>query len=205
MKNANMKGMRRFFYVLWNSPSVGIVCMGMILIVVFTQTRFYINHTPSLPYRAFICIKGLTPEYGDFVSIHNHPTQRFKGLHYIKRLVGFPRDTIHIYHNHLYVEKTRTPLLIDVHHIGPLHPTTQAGKILRPLRDTIIPKNYVFVSADHPQSFDSRYEEFGLVREECITGKCFGLLPAHNPSGLRPRARFRGSTSSKKEEIRGDK
>ncbi|OJW55212.1 MAG: hypothetical protein BGO67_00455 [Alphaproteobacteria bacterium 41-28] len=177
MRGTSIDRIYRVFHVLWNSSTVGIVGLGMILSVVLTQTRLYINYTPSLPYKAFICIKGLTPHYNDFVSIHDHPTHFFKGLHLIKRLVGFPGDHVHIYHNHLYIEKTQTRLLIDTHHIGPLHQTTQDGKILHPLKDTIIPKNYVFVSADHPRSFDSRYEEFGLVKEECITGRCFCLLP----------------------------
>ncbi|HUX79819.1 MAG TPA: S26 family signal peptidase [Alphaproteobacteria bacterium] len=163
----------------WENAIVGIVGLGMILSVVLTQTHLYINYTPSLPYRAFICIKALTPQSGDFVSIQNHPTHFFNGLHYIKRLSGFPGDHVHIHHNHVYVEKTRTRLLTDTYHIGPLRQTTREGNALHPLKNTVIPEGSFFVSADHPHSFDSRYEEFGLVRKECITAKCFGLFKSN--------------------------
>jgi conjugal transfer pilin signal peptidase TrbI len=170
--NNTWRALREF----WKDAIVGVACLGMILTVVLTQTHLYINYTPSLPYKAFICSKALTPQYGNFVSIDNHPTHFFKGIHYIKRLIGFPGDHIHIHNDHVYVEKARTYPLIDTYHIGPLSQITQEGKKLHPLERKIIPKNYVFVSADHPRSFDSRYQEFGLVKAECIVGKCFGLF-----------------------------
>ena len=36
-----------------------------------------------------------------------------------------------------------------------------------------IPQQYFFVVADHKDSFDSRYQEFGLVRENYIEGKVY--------------------------------
>lgn len=57
----------------------------------------------------------------------------------------------------------------------PLLHHTKEGRPLTPLVlnefGMTIPKGYVFVAGDHPQSFDSRYEEFGLVPVEKIWGK----------------------------------
>jgi type IV secretory pathway protease TraF len=80
--------------------------------------------------------------------------------------------------------------LLASHHSGieifPLLKQTKEGNPLTPLsiknipegRNTqgiipegIIPKGYVFVAGDNLNSFDSRYEEFGLVPVEKIWGK----------------------------------
>ena len=70
--------------------------------------------------------------------------------------------------------------LLDSHHFGieifPLLKQTKEGNLLTPLSvknipGEIIPTGYVFVAGDNPNSFDSRYEEFGLVPMEKIWGK----------------------------------
>ncbi len=65
--------------------------------------------------------------------------------------------------------------------IFPLLKQTKEGNPLTPLSvkkfsegrnpEGIIPPGYVFVAGDNPNSFDSRYEEFGLVPMEKIWGK----------------------------------
>ncbi len=44
------------------------------------------------------------------------------------------------------------------------------GKQLNPLKSKIIPKGYFFVHGTHEKSFDSRYEDFGLVSYSDIKG-----------------------------------
>ena len=70
--------------------------------------------------------------------------------------------------------------LLGSHHFGieifPLLKQTKEGNPLTPLSvknisGEIIPPGYVFVAGDNPNSFDSRYEEFGLVPMEKIWGK----------------------------------
>lgn len=85
--------------------------------------------------------------------------------------------------------------LLTSHHFGikifPLLKQTREGNPLTPLSvkrffegdipkenifegvipEGIIPPGYVFVAGDNPNSFDSRYEEFGLVPMEKIWGK----------------------------------
>lgn len=146
---------------------MGGVCLATILAALFTQTQLYLNQTPSLPYKVFFCINRLKPQKGDFVSIYNHPTAYFGNIPYTKRLVGLPGDSIHLHH--AFVSVGFKP-------IGPLLENTRDGKPLHPLKKKTIPYGYVFVSADHSRSFDSRYEEFGLVKRECLIGKCFGFF-----------------------------
>jgi signal peptidase I len=53
----------------------------------------------------------------------------------------------------------------------PLLDRTTGGDPLTPLSAKIIPEGALFVLGDHPRSFDSRYEEFGLVPVDKIWGK----------------------------------
>lgn len=168
------------------------VCLGLILGFVLSQTHLTINHSPSLGYKAFLCFKGLTPKRGDFVSIEGHPTAYFEGLHYTKRLSGLPGERIQIHDDHEHdnhgqvnrvhdnrVHDNRiheSQMFVGDYFVGALRTTTRDGKPLHPLKSMTIPQGYVFVSADNFQSFDSRYEEFGLVKKTCITGICIGLL-----------------------------
>jgi hypothetical protein len=70
--------------------------------------------------------------------------------------------------------------LLGPRHFGieifPLLKQTKEGNPLTPLSvnnisEGIIPSGYVFVAGDNPNSFDSRYEEFGLVPMKKIWGK----------------------------------
>ena len=131
-----------------------LLCLLIFLMIVQTQTHLAINHTPSLPYKAFLCVKGLKPQKGDLVSIQGHQTKYFKDTHFTKRLLGLPGDEIKSL---------------------PLKKLSKDLKPLHPINSKIVPEGYVFVATDHPDSFDSRYQEFGLVKREYISGKCVGL------------------------------
>ncbi len=161
---SNLRNLQKGF---WKKPFVCFLSFGLLLAVILTQTHITLNQTPSLSYKVFLCINGLKLKKGDFISIHDHPTSYFKDIHYVKRLMGLPGDQIHLKNNQMYVEDVL---------IGSLQKTTNNGKPLHPLLIRRIPQGYVFVSADHPRSFDSRYEEFGLVKEKHIKGRCFGFF-----------------------------
>lgn len=141
--------------------------LGILLAFALSQTRLTINQSPSLGYKAFICFKGLKVRLGNFVSIQGHSTTYFEGVHFTKRLAGHSGDIIQIFQNKMFVRGN---------FVGAIRTTTRDGKPLHPLKATHVPEGYVFVSADNPRSFDSRYEEFGLVKESCITGTCIGLF-----------------------------
>ncbi|MFX6119214.1 S26 family signal peptidase, partial [Acinetobacter baumannii] len=53
----------------------------------------------------------------------------------------------------------------------PLLDKTKEGKLLTPLSISIVPEGYIFVVGDNIRSFDSRYEEFGLVPLDKVWGK----------------------------------
>ncbi len=126
------------------------------LVVFFQFTELGVNRTKSLPYQYFLIVKGFSFEKGDLVSIKGHQAKYIGDIPLIKRVVGVAGDQV-------------SPLLIS------LKRSTKKGEPLTPLAVKVIPEGYVFVNADHKHSYDSRYEEFGLVEVESIKGRAFGF------------------------------
>jgi len=122
----------------------------------FQFTELGVNRTKSLPYQYFLIVKGLSFKKGDLVSIKGHQAKYIGDLNLIKRVVGVAGDPV-------------GPLLLA------LKRSTKKGEPLTPLAIKVIPEGYVFVNADHKNSYDSRYEEFGLVSEETIKGRAFSF------------------------------
>lgn len=76
-----------------------------------------------------------------------------------KKVKGIPGDRIKVSCGHV---------LVDGVDVGLLQPTTRYGDKLHPIAEGVVPEGYLFVSGSHPESFDSRYAEFGLVPIEKI-------------------------------------
>jgi type IV secretory pathway protease TraF len=78
-------------------------------------------------------------------------------------------------------------LQLDIHDINSLwlgrqlkigRPKKQSkdGRILTPIKPKVIPKGMVFVSGEHERSFDSRYEELGLIPTKNLQGRLIALV-----------------------------
>ncbi len=95
-----------------------------------------------------------------------------------KRIVGLPGDQIQQEKQFIKVipqDRALSPTIL------PLLDKTSKGEPLTPLSHTTIPEGYVFVAGDHPRSFDSRYEEFGLIRMENIRGRAIAVFSSQYP------------------------
>ena len=125
--------------------------------------------------RYILVLKTSTFKHGDIVAIKDHPVSYVKETSFAKRVLGLPGDRI-------FKSKGCLSLLTggEIGKKGksivtltqlPLLETTREGKPLTPLSIESVPHGYVFVIGDNPRSFDSRYEEFGLVAREKIFGR----------------------------------
>ncbi|MBL0941403.1 MAG: S26 family signal peptidase [Alphaproteobacteria bacterium] len=133
------------------------------------NTQLLLNQSPSLNHKAFFIVKGLPARKGDLVSFRGHKAKYFSDVIFTKKIVGVAGEKIIRQSNMLWIEeKGRTPIF-------PLLPVTDEGEALTPLQATLIPQGYMFVKGDHPRSFDSRYEEFGLVKVGSFIGRTFAL------------------------------
>lgn len=152
-----------------------LVCLAAVLWVITIRTHLYECGSESLQgIRYILAVNGIRLKRGDIVSISGHDTAYVQGKTLAKKLIGLPGDVI---------EQTPKGILVSQTYPGfpevkiPLTPSlsllgeTKEGKPLTPISEKLIPPGYVFVAGDHPRSFDSRYEEFGLVPMERIWGK----------------------------------
>ncbi len=112
-----------------------------------------VNRSNSLPYWVFMSSsKHLdTIQRGTFVSFYLPSTN----TKLAKKVVGLPGDLVNVESEDIYVNNTL---------VGPICSETPSGKTLAPNAIDVIPDGCLFVSGDHPQSFDSRYANFGLLR-----------------------------------------
>lgn len=133
-----------------------------------TYTQLLESASESLDgVRYLLVLKSSAFKRGDIVSLQGH-TPHYVGDHiFTKRLIGLPGDRIIRNKTHLTLKAQNGAVSTTL----PLLTKTKEGDPLRPLSLDVIPEGYCFVIGDHPRSFDSRYEEFGLVKAEKIWGK----------------------------------
>lgn len=112
----------------------------------------------SLPKTLFFAMPITSPsalEKGQIVCFDHPDLNMSVG----KIIAGKPGDKISIQDQILYLN--------DVE-IGSIQTVSKSGKTYHPISEqTILEGNY-FVYTPHPESFDSRYQEFGLVKSDWI-------------------------------------
>lgn len=114
--------------------------------------HFRLNASNSLNFYIFTTSPLPSIERGIYVSL-SHPYS-YQDL--LKQIVGLPGDQILIRDQHVFINDTD---------YGYIHQVSPSGLVLSAISEGIIPEDFFFVHATHPQSFDSRYAEFGLVEK----------------------------------------
>jgi type IV secretory pathway protease TraF len=54
-------------------------------------------------------------------------------------------------------------------------PKLNSGNGITPTQDQVIPEGQVFLYSPHPKSFDSRYQEVGLVQVSDLEGTAIAI------------------------------
>lgn len=108
------------------------------------------NVSESLPHSYYLGVKLKEIERDQYVKFSHFACQ----IPLAKQIVGIPGDRIFVHDGTVFVNDR---------YIGTIHEYSRSGMALTPIDPGEIPEGYVFVSAIHTDSFDSRYREFGLV------------------------------------------
>jgi conjugal transfer pilin signal peptidase TrbI len=116
-------------------------------------------NSASVPFKVCLQVYNLKPKKGDLCSFD------FKGRTFVKYMVGISGDEIQRVGRVVYVGEARVGEAKETELLSPI----EEGKIL---------EGYVFMAGTHPDSLDSRYKEFGLIKESDIRGRAFGLVAA---------------------------
>lgn len=132
--------------------------------IVSNNVHIIVNRTESLPYKVFIQWVKETPKSGDYTLVFN----AFHGGYLIKQIIGKEGDV-------LSYDKDKN-LFIIKKQIGKIVSQTSDGRELHALTERLIPKNHVFLYASHERSFDSRYQEVGLVHKSRLEGRLVPVI-----------------------------
>ena len=130
------------------------------------HVHFIKSPTDSLPQRYFVQLPNIKPQKGDLTVVYNG---FYKGK-IIKRIIGVAGDQISTDgHGNIFINQQK---------IGRAHEHTnmQSGLTLTTIKPQVIPSGKVFLHSPHPRSFDSRYQEVGLVALSDLEGKVFAIV-----------------------------
>lgn len=128
--------------------------------------HFIKSPTDSLPEHYFIQFPKITPKKGDLTVVYNG---WYQGK-IIKRIIGVAGDQI--------TTDSEGNIFINQQKVGKAKEFTdlERGLTLTAIKPQIIPEGRVFLHSSHPQSFDSRYQEVGLVDVEDLEGLVIAIV-----------------------------
>ncbi len=123
------------------------------------------NRTDSLAHTLFFrtVADPEALERGSCVSFR-HPLSQTRVA---KIIVGLAHDLIAIHADEIYVNHVLR---------GNIQKESPSGSKLIPISAQVIPEGYVFVWSPHELSYDSRYEEFGLIPVHTIEDALWPLF-----------------------------
>ncbi len=125
------------------------------------------NWTPSLPYRmAWLAHGPHSLRRGDFIvfSFAGEAQKQYPGLRgqpFFKIVRGLPGDVVTVIDRHV---------AINGENVGVAKTQAYDHRPLVPIAATVIPPGHYYVQGSSPDSFDSRYQDSGLVRSEQVLG-----------------------------------
>lgn len=141
----------------------------ILLVILVTQVKLVYLTSESIPYKYCVQFYNIKPEKGDLCVFDYYPKGKTRKeskesrFTFIKYIAGVEGD---------YVKREGNKIYVNEKLIG----EAKGESELHPIDSKKIPKGYVFVRGTHKDSLDSRYEEFGLIKEENLRGKAIGWI-----------------------------
>jgi conjugal transfer pilin signal peptidase TrbI len=121
------------------------------------------NVSESLPFSYFLSTKLGEIKREMYVALE-HPKSSFL---LAKQVIGLPGDEITIRNQILYINDIAC---------GVIQKKNRSNQPIDPIQEGKIPDGYLFVYALHPDSYDSRYADFGLVAISQLKEKLWPLF-----------------------------
>lgn len=132
------------------------------------------NWTGSVPYTVALVRYGQRQplQRGDFIvyQFDGAAQRTYPGLRaqpFFKQVRGMPGDRVTVVGRQVFVNGVP---------VGVAKTHTFDRRPLAPIAETVIPPGCYYVQGTHPDSFDSRYRESGLVRADQVIGKVIPLF-----------------------------
>jgi conjugal transfer pilin signal peptidase TrbI len=150
--------------LLKNPILIGFIIFYAVVLFLGSRYTLYFNQTDSLPNKLFLVKKNTLPkEREEYIAFLPATNRYYKDKVFVKRVGGLPQDTItkHLNRNLSINNK----LLLKAKEISLRGDELEIIKF-----EGIIPAKNYFVYTAHKDSYDSRYEEIGLINETEIIG-----------------------------------
>lgn len=142
--------------------------LGLALMLFTSRYQLAINLTDSLPGTVFLIDKK-----DKAVSRGRYVAFRWKGaapvpdgVTVIKRVAGIEGDQVTV------INRT---VFINAQKVGIAKTHSRTGEPLTVISEAIIPFGYFYATADHQNSFDSRYAKPGLISTSAVRGRAILL------------------------------
>ena len=124
------------------------------------------NASESVPYRLFYLTGSKNIKKGDYVVFSHafHPKV-------VKQVVGVGGDSIDFKDKRLKVTSNG-----GLAWEGVVRRIDSKGHLVSPIRSQVIPHDTFFVAGSHEDSYDSRYQSFGLVESQAVISRALPLF-----------------------------
>ncbi|WP_308925852.1 S26 family signal peptidase [Janthinobacterium sp. J1-1] len=134
-----------------------------------THYRVALNMSNSMPQSMYLVVLGSQPTgVGDFVAFEWQRDQFYRrDWTFIKRVAGVPGQAVTVSGRNVY---------IDGKSVGHAKTVSSHGVPLDPIPPGVIPPGYIYATATHPDSLDSRYSVTGLIQSSRIIGKAYAIF-----------------------------
>lgn len=146
---------------------IAVACFAMTLHAFYTlvdNVHVVINRSDSLPIKTFLHLYRQYPHKGDYTLV----SSPWYGARLIKKVIAEAGEKVFYDQNGM--------LYVGSQQVGKVKNLSKTGRILTPLKEQVIPENYVFLYAPHDDSFDSRYAELGLVHKNALQGRAVPVI-----------------------------
>ena len=158
---------------------------AILLIVVFEITLFKLNYklsiniSDSLPFKIFLVDKRKSSieniKNGDYIQFKNSNTRYYGGKNITKKVLAVAGSVLQINQYQEPIENIQATIQFNDVTLKVKDHTTKGTKVYTNIISEIPSQRY-FVYGTHKDSFDSRYAEFGLIKEEEIIGVAVPLF-----------------------------
>lgn len=122
------------------------------MILLWSGYGFRINQSESLPNILYFSKPVDKIQLNDIVTFQLPQSP----VIFAKIVAGLPGDNVEIYNNKLHINNIELGSIVAP---------------FEPIPSLVIPEGYFFALGSHPESFDSRYFEFGLVPQNAVKEK----------------------------------
>ena len=157
--------LKRVIQNFWWKPLLTGFCLAVLFSWFFT---FSINLSESLPGHLYLIYKRADNfQRGDLIYFRWYGPYYPKKTRFMKVVAGEPGDV---------VSQVDSSFYVNGRNVGTAKPFTRTGKplVASSFRGTI-PRGKYWVTTPHIDSYDSRYEDSGLISEGQIDGKAYLL------------------------------